>query len=319
MQAEAFRKIHPLQYHLKFLNQGVRPDGRGLLRARRVVANTRVITAADGSAMVKLGQTMVLVGIQAQPICPLESDPGRGRIVVSLELAATSSHAAGTAGRSGGQGARLEREQAAVLEALQRQASSGCVDLDTLCIEKGRAVWNCLCDIYVLEADGNLLDACLLAMSCALQDVRLPAVEVREDEVKGTLIYVQQEAAVPLVQGVTQYAISFGLLDSHLILDPTGEEELLLSTSFTLLLDEDGNFCALHKAGGGPISQALIDQSLAAARKWLPKLTALLRQCAAVHKEAHIGAMPMLSGTASSPCASRDQGGSAKKKLKAKV
>ena len=64
VQAEAFRKVHPLLYYQKFLARGVRPDGRALLGARQTSAQSRVVTTANGSAMVKLGQTSVVVGVQ---------------------------------------------------------------------------------------------------------------------------------------------------------------------------------------------------------------------------------------------------------------
>jgi len=52
------------------------------------------------------------------------------------------------------------------------------------------------------------------------------------------------------------------------------EEEALLSTSFTLLLDSDGAFRGLHKPGGAPLDEATTGESLAAARKRLPALVA---------------------------------------------
>ena len=44
-----------------------------------------------------------------------------------------------------------------------------------------QAVWVLYLDLYILDADGSLLDACLLAAAAALRDVRLPAVQLTED------------------------------------------------------------------------------------------------------------------------------------------
>ena len=66
MQVQAFRKVHPVQYHLQYLNQGVRPDGRGLLRARKTLVSAHAASSADGSAMVRLGHTLVIAGVQVE-------------------------------------------------------------------------------------------------------------------------------------------------------------------------------------------------------------------------------------------------------------
>ena len=101
----------------------------------------------------------------------------RGRVVVGLDLAAVCSPAASAAALGGG-GGRLEREKAVLVELLQRVAMGGLVDLDTLCAVEGVAVWSLYCDVCVLQHDGNLLDASLLAMMLALSRVRLPSVQL---------------------------------------------------------------------------------------------------------------------------------------------
>lgn len=260
--------------------QGVRPDGRGLLRGRRAAASAAVVSSADGSAMAKLGQTTVLAGVQAVPTLPSEAEPGEGRVVVTLDQPLAG-------GERGGQ-ARQEREQSALSELLQRSAA-GMVAAASLCIEEEKAVWECRCTLHVLEADGNLTDACLLAMLVALSDTALPAVRFSTGEGEGEdgtarVVVVGSETA-PLSLEHRVYGVSFGLLDGRLLLDPTAEEveallstsgcsrpvealsceqaeeEALLSTSFTLLLDSDGAFRGLHKPGGAPLDEVTAEAS----------------------------------------------------------
>lgn len=52
-------------------------------------------------------------------------------------------------------------------------ALAGLLDPKQLCIDPGRAAWAVYVDIYVLDADGSLHDACLLAMLAALSALRL--------------------------------------------------------------------------------------------------------------------------------------------------
>lgn len=57
--------------------------------------------------------------------------------------------------------------------------SAGAVELGELAIDKSHA-WAVFLDIYVLNADGSLLDVCLLAAVSALLGLRLPHVEVND-------------------------------------------------------------------------------------------------------------------------------------------
>lgn len=53
------------------------------------------------------------------------------------------------------------------------------MDLKGLAIDKSHT-WAVFLDIYVLDADGALLDVCLLAAVAALLGLRLPHVEVND-------------------------------------------------------------------------------------------------------------------------------------------
>ena len=277
--AEVLRTVDPLEYFRTHVRQGVRPDGRGLMRSRKPVLHRSPITSVDGSAMFRLGKTAVIAGVQCEPIPPQPGegatvgDGPRGRIIVSLEVSAVSSPAASSALSSGGGGAgRLEREKAVLVELLQRTASGGMVDLSSLIVVEGYAVWSVCCDIVVLEDDGNLADVSMLAMMRALSRVRLPL--VRQEESSGELIVIE-EAAIPIVVSAPLYPVTFGVLCDEIILDPCAEEETLLATSFTLLLDDDGELVNLHKPGGAPLPAQCLPACLEAARVRLPVLKAL--------------------------------------------
>jgi len=264
-----WRSVQPLEYHTKFLAEGVRPDGRGPLKPRRVDVQGGVLAHAQGSARVRLGSTVVLAGAQCEPTAPTEAGPTQGRIIVSLDLAGVCSPVA--AARSG---SRNEREHAVLLELLQRTASGDLVDLESLCAVEKRAVWTCYLDLLVLEHDGNLTDACLLAMTRALAELRLPCVqweEAQEALVESEAASVQVELRRPLV------SCSFGVLGGHLLMDPSSDEEALLSCAFTVLVDEQGEFRGLHKPGGTPLTSELRDRAVAAALQRVATFAALLR------------------------------------------
>ena len=58
------------------------------------------------------------------------------------------------------------------------------VDLNQLHLD---AACSLRLDVYVLNADGALLDACLMAAAAALLSLRLPSPSVIEDSQVGTL------------------------------------------------------------------------------------------------------------------------------------
>jgi 3' exoribonuclease family, domain 1 len=65
------RIIHPVKYFRDYLKQDVRPDGRQFLQFRTLAINADSIGTADGSAIVKVGNTTVVCGIKAVS-CGLE-------------------------------------------------------------------------------------------------------------------------------------------------------------------------------------------------------------------------------------------------------
>ena len=58
--------------------------------------------------------------------------------------------------------------------------STGALSVKQLQLKEGQA-WKLFLDIYVLDADGCILDVCLLAAVAALLGLRLPSAEIDED------------------------------------------------------------------------------------------------------------------------------------------
>lgn len=293
--AATLRAANPIEFYREHLKHDVRPNGRALMRARRPqVASGNAIASADGSALLRLGQTSVIVGVQCEPVAPApeetDSEESRGRIVVSIDLPAICSPAAagvsgmslggaaGAAGRSG----QVEREKAVLTELLQRTASDGLVDLTSLLAVKGHAVWSCHCDVVVLEHDGNLADAALLAMMVALSRVRLP--RCKWDEEHGALV-VEEERALPLSLATPLYPSTFAMVGGSMLFDPTAEEESLATSLFTLMLDASGELRSLHKPGGAPLPDGSLEACVQAAQQRLPLLAELISSSASKDDE----------------------------------
>lgn len=64
LEPEAFRNLYPDLYFDRFLENGIRPDGRAFGGARPVTIGPDAVGTADASALVKLGNTTVLSGLK---------------------------------------------------------------------------------------------------------------------------------------------------------------------------------------------------------------------------------------------------------------
>ncbi len=77
--AKEFKGIQPEEYFRQHVEQNVRPDGRDSLTGLRPVSiSTGTIGTADGSAVVKQGNTLVVCGVKLELAPPKPEKPDQG-------------------------------------------------------------------------------------------------------------------------------------------------------------------------------------------------------------------------------------------------
>ncbi|TPX62720.1 hypothetical protein SpCBS45565_g06952 [Spizellomyces sp. 'palustris'] len=257
LDSETFKKIHPTEYHRRFLSQGVRADGRTLSRFRKAKITVGAITTAHGSAMARLGETTVVCGIKAEITEPKTGAPRDGFIVPNFDLPPLSSPQFKP-------GPPSELSQS-ISEYINRVLeSSKLLNLSDLCIEEGRAVWVLYADIVCLNYEGNAMDAAMLALVAALQHVRLPTATFYEAD---NTVRVKEQRTIPLKLSRTPISVTFGVFDGQFILaDPDIEEEPHLSSQLTVIIEQNGGLCGMLKPGGSPLGQETLTSCLEAAR-----------------------------------------------------
>ena len=54
----------------------------------------------------------------------------------------------------------------------------------SLCIVQGRLVWSVGVDLFIINEDGNLLDACFMAAIVCLMNTRMPEVLMARDRIR---------------------------------------------------------------------------------------------------------------------------------------
>ncbi|KAL9973051.1 hypothetical protein ACROYT_G019459 [Oculina patagonica] len=243
--AADFKTAQPLEYYRQFLKEDVRPDGRALLEFRKTILNVGSISTAEGSALVKLGNTTVVCGVKAEFAVPSQEKPKCGFIVPNVDLPPLcSSHF-----RPG-----PPSEQAQVLSQFVADVISNCepINLEELCIVEGKLSWVLYVDIMCLSYDGNITDASLIAAVAALQNTHLHSVKI--DEETQTPV-PSEKREVPLNLRVNPVAATFGVFDDTVLFaDPTDEEENLVTGAVTLVITDDDKIAAVHKPGGSPLS-----------------------------------------------------------------
>lgn len=225
---------------VQLLTQEKRMDGRGLHEYRSIKIESGIIEKAEGSARVKLGDTEVLAGVKIDIGSPFSDRPKDGVLATNAELVPLAS-AEFEPGPPGEDAIELAR----VVDRCVRESNA--IDLEKICIIPGKKVFVIHVDIYILNHDGNLVDASTLAVASALMNTKIFKYEVKNEVVDIKPGFTD----LPLAD--TPISITLGLLGGYLIVDPMFEEEEVMDAKITMGFSKDGNICAIQKSGTGII------------------------------------------------------------------
>lgn len=222
----------------EFIEKEKRLDGRGLLDYREIVVEPGVIERAEGSARVLLGKTEVLAGVKIGIGKPYADTPNEGVLTVNAELVPLASPTFYP-----GPPNENAIELARVVDRGIRESKA--IDLEKLCINPGKKVFIVFVDVYVLNHDGNLIDASALAALAALLNSKMFKYEIEEDEVKIKPGYT------PLSVRSHPITVTFAKISEKLVVDPWLEEEQVMDSRLSITIDDNGNICAIQKGGRG--------------------------------------------------------------------
>lgn len=246
-------------YVLAKLRDGERIDGRMFDEFRKVEILPNVVEKAEGSALVKLGNTQVVVGVKMQPGEPYPDTPDRGVIIVNAELVPLASPTF-----EPGPPDEESIELARVVDRGIRESEA--VDLSKLVIDEGESVWIVFVDIHALDDDGNLLDASSLAAIAALLNTKVPAerFEVGED-------YLLPVRNLPV-------SVTSLIANNRYLVDPRKEEMSVGKNTLTISTDQNDNIVAIQKSGGYMLKEDLFDEVLEVSIRCAGKLREKLKE-----------------------------------------
>lgn len=239
----------------QLIEKSKRSDGRGLQDYREIKIEQGLIEKAEGSAKVTLGKTEVLVGVKVETGAPFSDTPNEGVQTVNAELVPLASPSF-----EPGPPDENSIELARIVDRGIRESKA--IDTGKLCIEPGKKVFVIFVDVYVLNHDGNLIDASALAAMAALLNTKMSNYEIKDGEVKIKQGYTQ----LPLKS--RPITITIGKINNTLIVDPWLEEEKVMDSRISMAVDEAGNICAVQKGGSGYFTpQQILESSKIAQQK----------------------------------------------------
>jgi exosome complex component RRP42 len=222
-------------YIANLAKDGKRADGRKFEDFRNIEIETGIISKAEGSAKVKIGNTLVIAGIKMDVGEPYPDSPNSGVMSTAAELIpmASPDFEAGP-----------PREDAIELARVVDRGirESEIIEVDKLCIEPGEKVWIIFIDIHILDYDGNLFDAASLASLAALMTAKVPAKRFELGE----------DYPLPLKEPpISCTSVKF---NGVTIMDPSLDEEEIAEARLTVATDEKGDLRAMQKGLNGSFS-----------------------------------------------------------------
>ena len=242
------------------INNNQREDGRALDEYRDIVIETNVISKAEGSARVKIGNTQVIVGIKPTIGEPFPDTPDVGVLMTNGELLPMADPSF-----EPGPPSETSVELARVVDRGIRE--SGMVDLKKLCIEPGKKVWMLFIDLHIIDNDGNLFDTATLAVMSALATTKIPVAKMVDGEV-----VVDKETTMDLPITGKEAMCTFIKIGEKMILDPALEEEAIFDARLSIGITQEGRICAMQKGGDKPLTREDILSSVKTAYSKVPNL-----------------------------------------------
>ena len=243
-----------------------RPDGRRPSDLRPVTIQVNPILHAEGSALIRMGNTVVLCTASVQEEVPKWlKGQGKGWVTAEYALLPRSTHERTPRERSGPRGRTQE------IQRLIGRSLRAAVDLEAL------GERQIIVDADVLQADGGTRTAAITGGYVALAMARRRLVEAGE---------VSAKVFKPAVA-----AVSVGVVEGVPLLDLCYEEDLNASVDMNVVMNAVGDFVEIQgTAEGEPFSRetlnALLDLAWAGIQRLLKAQQEAIREAGAGQPQA---------------------------------
>ncbi len=215
------------------INNDERISNRKMYDTRDISVELNTFKNANGSAILTLGKTKVIAGVKILPDKPFPDNPDEGSISIGIEMSAMADESFDT-----GPPSEDSIELSRVVDRAIRE--SGAIDFKSLGLVDGEVAWFIFIDIYVMNNDGNLFDACELAALAALKVSKFPKLD---SEYK----IVKDEFGDNLKLDCNPILFTFGKIGDKVVLDPDAIEECAMSARFSISIIDNKKIVAIQK------------------------------------------------------------------------
>jgi exosome complex component RRP42 len=229
-------------YIINNLKKEERIDGRGLWEYRTFNIKADLISSAEGSADVRLGKTRIITGLKYEIGQPFPDLPDEGVCTMMAELLPIASPLF-----ERGPPDEQSIELARVVDRGIRHAD--CIQTKKLCIKENEAVYILFVDMYVINYDGNLIDAGGVSALTTLISSHLPEGKMNNETLEWTGNYIKGEDLI----NELPFVITYGKIEDTLFLDPSLPEELVCDGRLSISVTED-KITSIQKSGAATFS-----------------------------------------------------------------
>ncbi|WCJ33467.1 Exosome complex component Rrp42 [Euphorbia peplus] len=280
MEVDAFRRLFPLRFYERHLAESIRPDARPLGAARDTTVALGAVASADGSALVKIGSTTMLAAVKMEVMTPSTESPDEGCLAIDFHMPPICSPLVRP-------GRPAEAAPVVSKQLSDTILSSNMIDLKELSLVSGKAAWMAYLDIYCLDADGSLFDAALFAAVAALSHLQIPIVSLNDDGRIVTMSEEDQEGKSEknpvnkekrkLMLKSLPFSLTSILYKNYILADPTAEEESIMETLVTVVLDSSSRLVSFYKPGGSVLAYtSAVQDCVALTRQRVKELKQIL-------------------------------------------
>jgi exosome complex component RRP42 len=245
------------------ISTGKRMDGRELLEYRDMIIKRKPLEKAEGSSEVWLGKTHIMCGVKAGIGTPFDDTPDQGVMMVNAEFTPIA-HPTWEPGPPPDEAVELAR----VVDRGLRSAEI--LDVKKLCVVEGEKVYIVFIDLYILNYDGNLIDACAAGAIAALETAEISIFK----EADGVITDTGKKRKLELEK--KPVAVTMVKIGDDFILDPNVDEEEVMDSRLTITFDEDGNVTTIQKSGPVGFSMEEIKKCINIASEKAPEIREII-------------------------------------------
>lgn len=151
------------------------------------------------------------------------------------------------------------------------------VDVESLCIIPGESAFAVHCYVSIIDNNGNIFDAAILAATSSLCHFRRPDYSIDGKQVK--MYEPREKEPVPICLHYQPICVSFALLnDTLLLLDPTEREESIMQGKISIILNAFGEMCGFHFLGGVPVTSETLMKCVKTASLKTSEISSILKE-----------------------------------------